>query len=105
MKGNELFEVMNKNRVHAYNTKKISLNSGLSLSIQASEFHYCSPRESLGDYSLYDSFEVGFPSEEVELLKEYAEDEDFTNTVYACVPKDVILAVVESNGGVVDAKL
>ena len=34
------------------------LGNGLVIEVQASEFHYCYPRRTSYDYSIYDSFEV-----------------------------------------------
>lgn len=45
---------------------------GYSISVQASEYHYCSPR--LNGLQDYQSVELGFPSKEDELINEYAED-------------------------------
>lgn len=72
---------------------------GLTLSVQASHLHYCSPRNDEGPYS---TVEIGFPSEKVEEFMEYAEDaENPTQTVYARVPVEVVLQVINSRGGVV----
>lgn len=80
------------------------LADGTSLSIQAGETHYCSPRKnsSDGDYNEYDSFEIGFPSSVIEEIMEYCEDSDNpTETVYAYVPKDIIRQFIAARGGVV----
>ena len=58
----------------------------LKLSVQASEFHYCSPRE---DCDYYDEVEIGFPnfSFSDEFINNYAEDKDAPqDTVYGYVP-------------------
>lgn len=71
--------------------------SGLKMSVQASRTHYCLPRDNAGPWV---EVEVGFPSERVESLMEYAEDPDSpTGTVYAGVPVDVVEAIVDANGG------
>ena len=57
------------------------------LSIQASENHYCSPRENMQE--VYDEVEIGFPNFifSAEFINEYAEDRDKPkDTVYANVP-------------------
>ena len=84
-------------------TKRIECNSGLSLSIQASEGHYCSPRENSkrNTYEIYSEFEVGFPSEKINEIICYAEQQEIpTNTVYGYVPREVIELVIEKNGGI-----
>ena len=70
---------------------------GFSMSVQADEFTYCSPRDSVGPWH---SVEIGFPSERVEKLMEWAEDDDKpTETVYGWVPLEVVAEVVEDHGG------
>ena len=59
------------------------------LSIQASENHYCSPRENMQE--VYDEVEIGFPSFifSEEFINQYAEDRDTPkDTVYAYVPME-----------------
>lgn len=58
----------------------------LKLSIQASEYHYCSPCE---DCNYYDEVEIGFPNFNFSdgFIQEYAEDKDKPQyTVYGYVP-------------------
>jgi hypothetical protein len=82
-------------------TERIVLGDGISLSIQASQYHYCMPRETL-PYAEYESFEIGFPSECIEELLPYAEESDKpTQTVYPYVPKGIIEAVIVGHGGIV----
>jgi hypothetical protein len=77
--------------------KPIECADGLTMSVQASETHYCSPRSNLGPYT---EVEVGFPSQLVEELMEYAESPSTpTDTVYAYVPVTVVEAVIEKHGG------
>lgn len=82
----------------------LELADGTTLSIQASATHYCEPRETTesANYNWYESFEIGFPSNVIEEILEYAEQpETPTDTVYGWVPKEVIRQVIESRGGVV----
>lgn len=75
----------------------IACLDGLTLSVQASEFTYCSPRD---NYGPWDMFEVGFPSQKIEELMEYAETPaNPTGTVYGYVPGDVIEKVIAAHGG------
>lgn len=77
--------------------QRLKLADGFVMSLQASNFHYCEPREDEGPYS---SFEIGYPSEPEELLLPYAEEpERPTDTVYGYVPASVIEAVVAKHGG------
>ena len=82
-------------------TVRLMLANGVSLSIQASEYHYCTPRENV-PYSQYGEFEVGFPSAEIEALLPYAEyPERPTESVYGYVPLEVLEAYIGAVGGVV----
>ena len=87
-----------------YRTKRLLLQSGLSLSIQASSGHYCSPRKNAEceTYAMYYEFEIGFPSQKIDKLMQYAEQPDEpTETVYGFVPKSLIKEIIDDNGGVV----
>lgn len=62
-------------QIHEYN-----------LSIQASEYHYCEPRDNCSEYT---HVEIGFPSFKFgdSFIKKYAEDkENPLDTVYGYVP-------------------
>jgi hypothetical protein len=75
----------------------ITCADGLSLSVQASQTHYCAPRDSIGPWT---EVEIGYPSQRVEELLAYAENsDDPTETVYAYVPVEVVEAVIEKHGG------
>lgn len=72
---------------------------GFSMSVQASENHYCEPRENFLKH--YDAVEIGYPSEEELLLLDYAEDPDeLTDTVYGYVPTELVDKVLEKHGGI-----
>ena len=68
------------------------------ISIQASETHYCSPRNNNGPYL---SVELGYPSGADDLIMEFAEDARCpTRTVYGYVPVEVVDALIEKHGGI-----
>lgn len=106
---------MNKGFIGTYNdnnpemstqmAKPLVLANGVILSIQASQYHYCYPRQNapIADYDFYTEFELGYPTEELpEEFTQYAEDADcLTDTIYAYVPKELIASYIESVGGVV----
>ena len=76
----------------------IECADGFEMSVQASSYHYCTPRNSVGPWT---HVEVGFPSERVEVLMPYAEDTfEPTSTIYAQVPINVVEYVITSHGGV-----
>lgn len=82
-------------------TTRLLLADGSSLSVQASEGHYCAPRCDFDDYSLYSEFEVGFPSIHMEELAPYQDgDGDQKSSVFGYVPKEVVESLIESRGGV-----
>lgn len=81
---------------------RIVCTDGFSMSVQGSEYHYCSPR-SLQDF--YTSMEIGFPSKKEPLILEWAEERKKPKqTVYGCVPCEVIDQVIEKHGGIDEDK-
>lgn len=104
---------------------RIVCNDGYSVSVQASEHMYCEPRYTQWQnedgwqvingswwtpskmprnfetdrFTPYESVELGFPSEADELIYEYAEEGDYTNTVYPYVPVDIVEKLIEKHGG------
>lgn len=81
------------------NRPRLYCVDGFSVSVQASEFHYCSPR--INGAEKYESVELGFPSAEDSLITDYAEEYDRpTDTVYGFVPVDVVCELVEKHGGI-----
>ena len=80
------------------NRPRLYCNDGYSISVQASAFDYCSPR--LNGLQDYESVELGFPSMEDELINEYAEDMDYTKTVYGYVPIEVVERLIKKHGGI-----
>jgi len=93
---------------------RIVCADGFSISVQASENHYCLPRIDSSNGSIYDEVECGFPSEmepisepteeDFQYYAEYAEDEDLTKTVYSYVPVSVVDKLLESHGGIDEKK-
>ncbi len=78
---------------------RLVCKDGFQMSVQASEGHYCEPRENFLNH--YDSVEIGYPSEEELLLLDYAEDPDeLTDTVYGYVPTELVDKVLEKHGGI-----
>ena len=85
--------------------ESVICKDGFGMSVQASENHYCTPREN-GIAMSYTSVEVGFPSDKEDLLMGHAEDADKpTGTVYPYVPVQIILDVIEKHGGMVSGQL
>jgi len=77
----------------------IECEDGFAMSVQASAFHYCTPRESEGPWC---NVEVGFPTARVDALMPWMEDwgdTDPTDAVYAYTPIEVVAQVIADHGG------
>ena len=84
---------------------------GFTMSVQASENHYCSPRVN-GAEVIYGRVEIGFPSEREPEFDEYVEDLsqdgkdiDWTGSVYGWVPSDIVALVIAKHGGMVSGQI
>ena len=79
----------------------IICGDGLRLSVQGSNTHYSEPREIYGPYS---AVEIGFPSDVIPEIMEWAETPATpTQTVYGWVPVEVVDAVIAAHGGIANA--
>lgn len=77
--------------------KRITCADGFSLSVQANQGAYCSPRNNRGPWY---EVEVGFPSSKPELIMDRAEDPDQpTKTVYPYTPIELVEQLIELHGG------
>lgn len=75
-----------------YSSPKIYVKSVVDILSKHSTFH---------DYSKFQTFELGFPSDKDELIMEFAESEEkLTNTVYPYVPVELIDQLIEKHGGI-----
>ena len=84
--------------------KAIVCKDGFTMSVQANEGAYCTPRIDFA--ANYTEVEVGFPSQKEDLLMKWAESPDSpTETVYGWVPRTVITLVVAKHGGIVEGEL
>ena len=78
---------------------RVVCNDGFVISIQASQFHYCYPREN-GDVE-YTHVELGYPSRVEESILKYAENDTRpTKTVYGYVPIPIVDAMLLKHGGI-----
>lgn len=84
--------------------RKITMEDGVSISVQASAYHYSSPRKNGVRYT---HVEVGFPSVEIPELLKYIEDStgDPTKSVYSYVPASVVLEIIKKHGGIRSGEL
>ena len=80
------------------NKPRLYCADGFSVSVQANRFVYCTPR--VDNASYYSSVELGYPSMVDELIIDYAEDDNYTNTVYGYVPVHIVDALIKKHGGI-----
>tara|TARA_Y100000310_G_C20366452_1_gene661427 strand:+ start:40 stop:372 length:333 start_codon:yes stop_codon:yes gene_type:complete len=77
--------------------KQVVCADAFSVSIQACEGAYCTPRNDIGPYT---AVELGFPSAPDSLLDGYAEDSTRpTETVYGWVPVEIASLLIVKHGG------
>ena len=88
-------------RIYFRPTKHIMCSDGFRISVQANRNAYCEPRED--EAWPYDEVELGYPSELDELIREYAEDEDTTETVFPYVPIGVVNELIDRHGGIFES--
>ena len=86
------------------NREKIICADGFEMSVQASETHYCTPRENHAER--YEAVEVGYPMPVEDLLMPYCEDPDKPcETVYGYVPVATVSIILAKHGGVVQGEM
>ena len=80
----------------------ITCKDGFEFSVQASDYHYCTPRNLEGPYT---HVEAGYPIDNEEMLGPYAEVDydDYVSAVYPQVPVGVILSIINKHGGVMSS--
>jgi hypothetical protein len=100
---NEFFRKHHQRRDDFRSAPAIVCTDGLTLSVQASLYHYCSPRNSAGPWH---EVEVGFPSAKCPELMEWCESpETPLRTVYGYVPIDVVEKLIDAHGGIKEPAL
>lgn len=77
---------------------------GTTLSVQASIFHYCIPRDNVGPYTCV---EVGYIVDKEEntitppeTWREYSSDNEFPTDVYGYVPLTLVIEFIILHGGI-----
>ena len=84
--------------------KKVVCADGFTMSVQANETAYCTPR--IDGASSYSEVEIGFPNKVEPLILKYAEQPDRpTDTVYGYVPRDRVMLVVLKHGGQISGEM
>ena len=81
----------------------VTCADGFTVSIQASDTHYCTPKSNA--VGAYESVELGFPNRPCIFIKDYAEDpENPTGTVYGYVPAHIVRKMIAAHGGIVSGE-
>ena len=79
----------------------IYAKDGFHISLQIHNGNYCSSENGYRQFGLtMTEVEFGFPSEEVEALKEYAESPDNLTQTVGNVPIDVVQKILNDKGGI-----
>lgn len=85
-----------------YKRPRVVCKDNFSVSIQASSTNYCTPESDEEDV-IFKTVELGYPSEEDDLILQFAEyKDDPTSTVYPQVPIEIVNELLEKRGGIVD---
>lgn len=83
---------------------RIICNDEFSISVQASEFHYCTPRITSNTID-YEEVEAGYATSEEKDLEPYMESPNYyTNAVYGYVPVNIINDIITKHGGINEEK-
>lgn len=80
---------------------RIHCNDGFSISLQIHNGNYCSSENgyrTLGH--TMESVEFGFPNQDEELLKEYAEEPDNLKHTVGQLPIDIAQQIIDKHGGI-----
>ena len=84
--------------------KPVKCADGFTMSVQAFEGGYCSPR--MDNAPKYIEVEIGYPNREEPLLMQWAEDSSKPcETVYAYVPVERVYLVIAKHGGMIEGQL
>ena len=81
-----------------YQLPALKAADGFTVSVQASEYAYCSPRENSGPYTFV---ECGYPSQLPSAWAEWAGEPDTTQTVFAYIPLSVVALEFSRRGGLI----
>lgn len=84
--------------------KSVKCKDGFEVSVQASWAHYCHPKITYrNNFScIYDSFELGFPSKDDDLLKNLGEDKNTTRTIYSFINRNLVNHLIKKHGGLLN---
>lgn len=78
---------------------------GFSISIQASQEHYCSPGKTFeGPYT---KVELEYPNKPESIIFDYIEDpnDNYISAVYPYVPVEIVDKIIKKHGGIEDGRI
>lgn len=78
---------------------KILCRDGFTVSVQAGDYIYCTPRDESGTWT---AVEIGFPSERLpDCFEQYADDPNPSNlsSVWGYVPIEMVVRLINDHGG------
>jgi hypothetical protein len=95
-----IIDSVDNRKVYVRQVPALVCRDGFRMSVQASEYHYCVPRNNDGPWA---AFECGFPSKPVPELREWKEEleEDAPDEgcIFAYVPWSAVMLTIEKHGG------
>ena len=99
MNVNEFFKEAGATR-----NKRVVCADGFSMSVQAHQTAYCSPR--VDNAEKYTSVEIGFPSKKESMIMQYCDEPGAPlDTVYGYVPVQTVTNVIAKHGGIVEGEV
>ena len=99
MNVNEFFKEAGATR-----NKRVVCADGFSMSVQAHQSAYCSPR--VDNAEKYTSVEIGFPSKKESMIMQYCDEPGAPlDTVYGYVPVQTVTNVIAKHGGIVEGEV
>jgi hypothetical protein len=89
--------------INAPKRAPIVCKDGLTMSIQASSMHHCTPENDDGPYTEVEIGKLSAPVSELDDYGEWSEDSDYR--VYNFVPLALVVAIIAEHGGIVSGEL
>jgi len=82
---------------------RLECADGFSMSVKAGKYWHSDPEHHLVDGE-YSAWEIGFPSEEDELLEAYYRNVGYSmGNVYGYIPIEIVNQIIAKHGGIVDS--
>lgn len=94
-------------RVYGSHRNRLHCADDFSISVQMGRFNYCRPRVSGIPAARYYSAELGYPSENEDLIRDYSNDpgQDPRHSIYSLVPMEIVKEMFIAHGGLHPAEV